>query len=197
MTQGETETGSVRRPRLSKPLQEVIVAALLVVFFAFFRLQVSEFIAGRRGRTYMDPDAWPAALLTLGLVLSLVYLVLSFMALRRHETRGATATSATDVLANFEDEAPAGTETKRPWFALSGLGVVVGFALLIPQIGFIPATFLFGVVFLLLLGERRWWLVLALPTVASAAIIGIFTQLLVVPLPRGVGPFLELSTWLY
>jgi hypothetical protein len=52
-------------------------------------------------------------------------------------------------------------------------------------------------VFLLFVGERRWWIVTGFPVVLLGALLFTFTRLLVVPLPRGTGVFLQFSTYFY
>lgn len=80
---------------------------------------------------------------------------------------------------------------------VGGALLVALYIWLMRPIGFIPATVVFCVLFLLLVGERRWWMLLLFPIGASALVILVFTQLLTVALPRGSGIFLTLSTYLY
>lgn len=80
---------------------------------------------------------------------------------------------------------------------LAGFVLLWAYIFSMSYIGFVPATIIFSVVFLLFLGERRWPVILGFPVVLLAALVYTFTRLLVVPLPRGVGPFLELSTLFY
>lgn len=80
---------------------------------------------------------------------------------------------------------------------LGGIAVLAAFIYLLGPIGFVPAGFLFSVAFMLLVGERRWWVLLLFPVVALTVLLGIFTQLLVVSLPRGTGIFIDLSTYFY
>lgn len=68
---------------------------------------------------------------------------------------------------------------------------------LLGPIGFIPATFLFTLAFLILAGERRWWMLTAFPVGTTVVVVLVFTQLLTVALPRGRGIFVTLSTYLY
>jgi hypothetical protein len=80
---------------------------------------------------------------------------------------------------------------------VGGFVLLAAFIYLLGPIGFVPAAFLFSVAFMLLVGERRWWVLLLFPVVAVTILLGIFTQLLVVSLPRGTGIFIDLSTYLY
>jgi hypothetical protein len=65
------------------------------------------------------------------------------------------------------------------------------------HVGFVPSTLVFSIVFLVFVGERRWKVIASFPILLLAALLYTFTRLLVVPLPRGSGFFLELSTYFY
>lgn len=53
-------------------------------------------------------------------------------------------------------------------------------------IGYFPATFLYIAAQLWLLGERRWWLVLALGGGAALLVYVVFDRLLLLPFPGGM-----------
>jgi putative tricarboxylic transport membrane protein len=94
---------------------------------------------------------------------------------------------------HLEDTAP----RRNPVMLVMGFGLIFAFIWLMPRIGFIPSGLLFAVAFLLAVGERRLRIVATIPIVLMALILYVFTRLLVVPLPRGRGFFLELSTYFY
>ncbi len=223
-----------RARRSRKGYEEVVVAAVLLVGAVFFRLRIDSFVIGRQG-AYLDPNFWPGALLTVGIVLSAVYLVLAIRWARREgeaerapvpvttsppaltgaesaTTATAAAAPATAAVTNpshgataVEAAGPAADPVPHPDQEHTGsaLKMIVGFLLLaayiylLDPIGFIPASLLFAVGFMMLVGERRWYVLLLFPVVAITALLGIFTQLLVVALPRGSGIFVDLSTYFY
>jgi putative tricarboxylic transport membrane protein len=212
-----------RRPRFGRPQQEIVVAAVLLVTFVYLRLQIDDQIRGRRGGAYVDPDFWPGWLLTAAILLSVIYLVQSIVRARRSPHEGAPERVKPAASAPAASEAePAGAageltddvattpstgegEEHLHAVAISGntLKLISGFLLLfgyiylMRPIGFIPATLLFSIAFLLFVGERRWWIVTGFPVVLLAALLFTFTRLLVVPLPRGTGIFLQFSTYFY
>ena len=49
-----------------------------------------------------------------------------------------------------------------------------------------PAAFLFSLVLLLLNGERRIWMLVALPVLLTALLYAVFQVILYLPLPRGI-----------
>lgn len=202
--------------------EEVVVAAVLLVGAIFLRVRINDFVRGREG-SFLGPEFWPATLLTIAIVLSAMYLVLAVIWARRQSAEvrveeGTTATvtapataerpavtgEATSVSVRPDADAGAGTEPPAEVAHSGGVGKLLGgiallaaLIYLLGPIGFVPAAFLFGVAFMLLVGERRWWVLLLFPVVAVTVLLGIFTQLLVVSLPRGTGIFIDLSTYFY
>lgn len=107
-------------------------------------------------------------------------------------------TSASQQHAEPEEEHLRDTATsKNPLMLVAGFALIFAFIWLMPRIGFIPSGLLFAAAFLLTVGERRWSIVTSIPIVLMGLILYVFTRLLVVPLPRGRGFFLEFSTFFY
>ena len=198
--------------RFDRPRQEIVIAVVSLAVFVYMRVQIEGLIRGRRGAAYLDPDFWPGWLLNLLILLTLIYLV---QAIRRVRARpSGSRASYDDALAKVRDDAPAEQQQKEkeeeseepprdtaleknPLMLLAGFGLIFAFIWLMPRIGFIPSGLLFAVAFLLAVGERRWRIVATIPIGLMALILWVFTRLLVVPLPRGRGFFLELSTYFY
>lgn len=127
-------------------------------------------------------------------------------------TEPAGATAATDSSATEAGPSPVTVAKDHPVIdededgrsRLHHIGKTVAGAVLLAlyiwllgPIGFIPATFLFTLAFLILAGERRWWMLTAFPLATTVVVVLVFTQLLTVALPRGRGIFVTLSTYLY
>jgi putative tricarboxylic transport membrane protein len=77
----------------------------------------------------------------------------------------------------------------RAWRNLAvTVGLVVFYILAARPLGFIPVSIVILLVLCILLGTR-WWLAAAVAAVATLGIYKSFTDLLLVPLPRGIfGP---------
>lgn len=163
--------------------REVPVAAGLLLLFGWLLLTLSDQITGRAVGAYVSAEFWPRALLTVGTALSAVYLVRTVVA-------GMRAAPATDAAG----EAPGQTYPGR---LLAAGGLLVAYIVVMQLAGFVPVTLVFSLAFLLLMGVRRWWLLVGIPIALAVFVLAVFTRFLTVPLPRGVGPFLEFSTWLY
>ncbi|MPZ89499.1 MAG: hypothetical protein GEU81_15830 [Nitriliruptorales bacterium] len=196
---GATQPGG-RTWSFSKTHEEIIVAVVLLAVLVFFRLRLDNFVIGRSGRTFLDPDFWPGALLTFGIVLALIYLAALVRTLLRERRPSADADdSAADGitgLVHAPEDAP-DEAVAKPFLLAGGFLLLFAYIWAVGPLGFVPSTLLFCVLFMLLVGERRWYALVSLPVALTAGVVLVFTRVLVVPLPRGSGIFLQLSTYLY
>lgn len=108
--------------------------------------------------------------------------------------------SPADLLARFRGPEREGGEAAPPPRAAGGLArwiagnwhfyamwaVILGYLLVMPSLGFPVATVVLLAVFVYLLGERRWWIIVGLALVATALIYLGFARGLNVRLPLGV-----------
>jgi hypothetical protein len=192
-------TAGPRAPRFGRAEQEILTAVVLLLGSLYLRLNMGDFVTGRRGAGYVDPDFWPGWLLNVIIVSSAIY------ALQAWRKRSA-GSDPSDVASVAERLAPQDTDSEglhKVTVSGSIPRLVLGFALLwgyiysMTRVGFIPSTFVFSLLFLRFVGERRAAVLAAVPVTIVFAILGVFTRLLVVPLPRGSGFFLEISTFFY
>ena len=206
---------------------ELIIASVLFLFFFLTRIFISSFmnLSIERWR-FISPAFWPGWILVLGALLSAILVVNSYRNLKhaqaceqeeeKKESDCATDDSQVALLEKQQKEGKvlslkeleiladaklaSGKEesTSKELVRLIGVvALVFVYLFLIRYMGFITSTLAFSFCYLLVLKERRP-LILALAPIALVAIIYfIFTQLLVVPLPRGVGIFATLSNLFY
>lgn len=191
-------TAGPRAPRFGRAEQELATALVILGLALYARLNIESFITGRRGAGYVDPDFWPGWLLNVIIVSAGIYALQSW--------RKRSAGSDPSGIASVEERIDAQDEVEGLHeVAVSGslVRLVIGFAILwayiysMTRIGFLPSTFVFSLVFLWFVGERRPIVLVAIPVTIVGAILGVFTRLLVVPLPRGTGVFLQFSTFFY
>lgn len=193
-----THQGDGQPPsRFGRKKQEIVVAAVLLIGFLYLRINLVEHVRGRRGAAYLDPDFWPGWLLNVGILLALVYLVLAVMRLRRAGDPDLPAAPRKPVEDAEEDHHHDVKLSGNPVALLIGFLLLFGYIWGMTRIGFVPATLLFSAAFLFFVGERRWYVISAVPVVLLGLMLYVFTRLLVVPLPRGRGFFVELSTFFY
>jgi putative tricarboxylic transport membrane protein len=192
-------TAGPRAPRFGRAEQELLTAGVLLVGSLYLRLNIDDFISGRRGAGFVDPDFWPGWLLNVIIVSSAVYTLQAWR--RRSSSADPSGVATVSERVTPHDEASEGLHEVAVSGSLPRL--LLGFAILwayvysMTRIGFVPSTFLFSLVFLRFVGERRPVMLAAIPVTILFAILGVFTRLLVVPLPRGSGIFLEFSTFFY
>jgi hypothetical protein len=62
---------------------------------------------------------------------------------------------------------------------------VLGYAVLLEQLGYVVSTALFLAVLLALVEPQRWWVVLTVPLLTSGLSWLFFVRLLRIPFPRG------------
>jgi putative tricarboxylic transport membrane protein len=64
-------------------------------------------------------------------------------------------------------------------------------------VGFAIATFLFVLAFIVILGDRRKWVLIFSPLLVTVIILVVFSKFIAIPFPRGIGIFAELSRFFY
>ncbi len=82
----------------------------------------------------------------------------------------------------------------KPFLLAIGCGVAI---LLVDVIGFLLVTFVFSAAALMFLGRHGVMAGFTLGSIVSLIVWSVFLKGLAVPLPRGIGPFRELSFLLY
>jgi putative tricarboxylic transport membrane protein len=191
-------TAGPRAPRFGRAEQELLTAIVLLLGALYFRLNIEDFVTGRRGAGYVDPDFWPGWLLNVIILGSAVYALQAW----RKRSESADASGIATVEERLAEHEPVEglhevAVSGNIWRLLLGFGILWAYIYSMTRIGFLPSTLLFALVFLIFVGERRILVLTLIPLTIVGAILGVFTRLLVVPLPRGTGFFLELSTFFY
>jgi putative tricarboxylic transport membrane protein len=170
--------------RTIRPYSEVIVLSVLLVAVVWLRLFLPELITVRRiqGWIVLGPDAWPRTLINLALVCLGGLIALALFDLRRKLTEG------------MEEDGASAADLGR-WFVI--IGLIAAYITLLPYGGFILSTLAFGVSYCAVVGLRKPIEMLGLPAGFLLVSFLLFTQLLSVPLPRGVGVLRQLSYFVY
>ncbi|MGM0653590.1 MAG: tripartite tricarboxylate transporter TctB family protein [Bacillota bacterium] len=205
---------------------ELIVAVVLFIFFSGMRIFIGNFmnLSVERWR-FVSPAFWPGWILLFGAILSAFFIYNAYKRLQaeqendfldklpeedktgkreealreRFQKEGKILSlKELEILADAktktEDEQATSSEIIR---MVSVIGSVFIYLYLIRIMGFITSTLIFSFLYLILLKERRPLLLGTAPIVLVAVIYFMFTQLLVVPLPRGVGIFQMISNFFY
>jgi Tripartite tricarboxylate transporter TctB family len=161
--------------------------SIVMIAFSLFFLVMSFQIENRAG-DLIAPGSWPAALMFIMLVLSIVLLIRTFSS-KRSEVK--TANEKAEDLANDED---ALVYPKRFFYLL---GALIGYTFLLEYVGFIVDTILFIFILSLTFGVKKWTTGLLTGFLATAGAVILFPIVLNTPFPRGVGIFSAFSLLFY
>lgn len=205
---------------------ELIVAIVLFIFFLGMRIFIGSFmdLSIERWR-FVSPAFWPGWVLLFGAILSAFFIYNAYKKLQcdqgdelhgdlpekcdtgereealreRFQTKGKTLSlKELEALAEAKISSEKDPSTSSELVRMISVIVLVFIYLYSIRImGFITCTLLFSILYLILLKERRPLLLGTAPFILVAIIYFVFTQLLVVPLPRGVGIFHIISSYFY
>ena len=164
---------------------EIIFSALCIAFFGFMLFETFELLGqGRPGE--VGSGLWPFMALAISTLLSVLILIAN---IRKSKAGGPGAQELTA-------EAIAAKRRARITVTLS-IVCFITYIIVTPWIGFIIATLLYILVFALILGERRRWVLAISPVLMTAVIMGVFAKFITIPFPKGVGVFAEFSRLFY
>jgi putative tricarboxylic transport membrane protein len=164
---------------------EVIFSAVCIAFFGFMLFETFELLGqGRPGE--VGSGLWPFMALAISTLLSILILIAN---IRKYKAGGPGAQELT---------AEAIAEKRRARITVT-LSIVcfLTYIIVTPWIGFIIATLLYILVFALILGERRRWVLAISPVLMTAVIMGVFAKFITIPFPKGIGVFAEFSRLFY
>jgi putative tricarboxylic transport membrane protein len=164
---------------------EIIFSAVCIAFFGFMLFETFELLGqGRPGE--VGSGLWPFMALAISTLLSVLILIAN---IRKSKAGGPGAQELTA-------EAIAAKRRARITVTLS-IVCFITYIIVTPWIGFIIATLLYILVFALVLGERRRWVLAIAPVLMTAVIMGVFAKFITIPFPKGVGVFAEFSRLFY
>ena len=156
-------------------MAEIIVSVVVIIASLSFFMETLSY-PPKVGFDKMGAGFWPGLVL-IGMVIVAVILIIQSVLERK---KGAAKPSAS---------------VKLGFFVVAG-GLVV-YQLLIPILGFFPASFVAMVGFIYTLGEKNKLLVFCSSLGLVAAIYLVFVKIMITPLPRGVSIFREFSYYLH
>jgi putative tricarboxylic transport membrane protein len=164
---------------------EIIFSVVCIAFFGFMLFETFELLGqGRPGA--VGSGLWPFMALAISTLLSVLILIAN---IRKSKAGGPGAQELTA-------EAIAAKRRARITVTLS-IVCFITYIIVTPWIGFIIATLLYILVFALVLGERRRWVLAIAPVLMTAVIMGVFAKFITIPFPKGAGVFAEFSRLFY
>ena len=168
---------------------ELIANVGVIAFFSFMLVQATELKFVRRFGD-MGSGFWPILILSSAIFFSL--LVLIFNTRKYLQEKKALDAAPPEPAV----KSPREVKEARMKLILSVVCLLV-YILVMPYIGFVLATLLYVLAFILALGERRKWVVAVSPFLVTAMAVAVFGKFITMPLPRGVEAFAAFSRIFY
>ncbi|WP_152658475.1 tripartite tricarboxylate transporter TctB family protein [Oceanobacillus sp. CFH 90083] len=160
----------------------------IVILFAIFFLAATTQIHSANNTATLGPKFWPMMILIMMLVFAFMGIIKTFITHKRIVNGNMTWTE--------ESEEPERRLFNIP-LSLISMSSIMLYALGIFFIGFILSTIIFLFVLIQLLGGKKKLLLLILSIVITGVCVLLFSNVLSIPLPRGIGIFRELSFLFY
>jgi putative tricarboxylic transport membrane protein len=165
----------------------IIGNAVILVFFLFMLLESFKLHEIRRFGE-MGSGFWPILILALASILSAILL---FSSLRKGKEKGERDTAEPPSPESIADRKRA-----RNIVILSSVATLF-YIFAMQWVGFPIATLLFVITFIVILGERRKWVLIFSPVLVTVFILVVFSKFIAIPFPRGIGIFAELSRFFF
>jgi len=165
----------------------IIGNAVILIFFLFLLLQSLKLQEIRRFGE-LGSGFWPIVILGLASLLSAFLLLSSWMKRKGEEGKEAEESASPDSIAS--------RKRARRIVAISSVATLV-YIFAMQWIGFALATLFFILAFIVILGERRKWVLIFSPVLVTVFILVVFSKFIAIPFPRGIGIFAELSRFFF
>ena len=135
----------------------------------------------------LGPDVWPRAILVL------LMGICAWEVLRRLLFGGTPA--AQPPAQDTGEDSP--EEPRHAHLLVGGIALTVLYVLGMGTLGFFLATVLYLALFMLVGRYRRYGVIAATSLIGSLAFVYTFMKVVYVSLPIGVGPFKQISVWIF
>jgi putative tricarboxylic transport membrane protein len=165
----------------------IIGNAVILVFFLFMLFESFKLHEIRRFGD-VGSGFWPILVLALASILSASLL---FSSLRKGKKKGEKESEVPP-----SPDSIAARKRARNIVILSSLATLA-YIFAMQWVGFAIATLLYVLAFILILGERRKWVVIFSPLLVTVFILVVFSKFISIPFPKGIGVFADLSRFLF
>ena len=165
----------------------IIGNAVILVFFLFLLFQSLKLQEIRRFGE-MGSGFWPILILGLGSLLSAVLLFSSWTKRKEKEGKEAEESASPDSVAS--------RKRARKIVIVSSVATLA-YIFAMQWIGFALATLFYVLAFIVILGERRRWVLVFSPILVTVFILVVFSKFIAIPFPKGIGFFAELSRFFF
>ena len=161
--------------------------AVILVFFLFM-LFASLGLHEVRRFGEIGSGFWPILVLALASISSAILL---FSSLRKGKGKGEKESEEPP-----SPDSIASRRRARNIVILSSVATLI-YIFTMQWVGFAIATLLYVLGFIIILGERRKWVLIFSPLLVTVFILVVFSKFISIPFPRGIGVFGELSRFFF
>ena len=165
----------------------IIGNVVILVFFLFLLLESFKLQEIRRFGE-IGSGFWPILILALASLLSAILLISSLMKRKEKGEKEAEEPPS--------PESSVDRKRARNIVILSSVATLV-YIFAMQWIGFALATLFYVLAFIVILGERRKWVLVFSPVLVTVFILVVFSKFIAIPFPRGIGIFAELSRFFF
>ena len=166
-----------------------IIGNLIILAFFIFMLLDSLKLREVRRFGEMGSGFWPILILAMAIVLTAFLILSSFRKSKKGEEKEAPQEPPSP-------EEAAGRKRARKTVVLCS-AATLAYIFAMQWIGFALATLLYVLSFILVLGERRKWVLLVSPVLVTVLILLVFSMFIAIPFPKGIGFFADFSRLLF
>ena len=165
----------------------IIGNVVILVFFLFMLLESFKLQEIRRFGE-IGSGFWPILILALASLLSAILLISSLM--KRKEKGGKEA-------GEFSSPESIASRTRARRIVVISSVATLAYIFAMQWIGFALATLFYVLAFIVILGERRKWVLVFSPVLVTVFILVVFSKFIAIPFPKGIGIFAELSRFFF
>ena len=162
---------------------QLLFNGALLAFFIYLYFHIVN-IAPTRTPGIMDGADWPRGLI----ILLIFFTIVNLINIVRTTPPAERNLSSLPKLSSIK------TLHKNKLFL--GMALLVSYGILLPQIGFLPASFLLATLYTILLGEKRVHFAALYSFVCVIVLFILFYFLLDITLPRGEGIFRDFAMYI-
>ena len=167
---------------------EIIANVVIISFFIFMLINSFKLHEIKRFGE-MGSGFWPMLTLSMATLLSMILLISTLIKYLSEKKK-------TSVEVPVSKETLVDRKSRRKKFVLSVILLLI-YVVIMPWIGFVLSTLIYLLAFIIALEERRKYVLAISPILVTALIVIIFTKVIVIPFPRGVGIFAAFSRLIY
>ena len=163
---------------------EIVANGIIVAFFLAMMLNSLKLHEIKRFGE-MGSGFWPILILSTATVLSGLLLISSILKYVREKGKRTDKPP-------LSPEERMNRKNRRRKVGLSAVLLII-YVFVMPWIGFVLSTFLYVLAFIIVLGERRKWILISSPILVTGLVIVIFSKFIAIPFPKGIGFFAAFS----